>query len=166
MNCLRFANSMNNTTIINAFNSDNRYIASINPIQDGGITKKNLPVFFLQLLQRLELASKTFFLLDSFLLPHFCKFSRPYPVPVPNCWTWTKSISWNNCLFWSNPYKIEVMITSLKEMLELPYFGHITTTTTKNPKSPSWNGLRHNIVKSWQALKREFWNWNPWLKNH
>ena len=28
---------------------------------------------------------------------------------------------------WSNPYKIEVMITSLIEMLELPNFSHMTT---------------------------------------
>ena len=28
--------------------------------------------------------------------------------------------------FWSNCYKIEVMITSLEEMLELPNFGHMT----------------------------------------
>ena len=28
----------------------------------------------------------------------------------------------------SNPYKIEFMIISLKEMLELPNFGHITTS--------------------------------------
>ena len=28
--------------------------------------------------------------------------------------------------FWSNPYKIEVMITILIEMLQLPNFGHIT----------------------------------------
>ena len=31
--------------------------------------------------------------------------------------------------FWSNPYKIEVMITSLTEMLELPNFGYMTTFT-------------------------------------
>ena len=31
--------------------------------------------------------------------------------------------------FWSNPYKIEVMITSLIEMLELPNFGHMTIST-------------------------------------
>ena len=30
---------------------------------------------------------------------------------------------------WSNPYKIEVMITSLIEMLELPKFGHTTAST-------------------------------------
>ena len=30
---------------------------------------------------------------------------------------------------WSNPYKIEVMKTSLIERLELPNFGHMTTST-------------------------------------
>ena len=30
--------------------------------------------------------------------------------------------------FWSNPYKIEVMITSLIEMLELPNFVLMTTS--------------------------------------
>ena len=30
--------------------------------------------------------------------------------------------------FWSNPYKIEVMITSFIEVLELPNFGHMTTS--------------------------------------
>ena len=33
--------------------------------------------------------------------------------------------------FWSSPCKIEVMITSLIEMLELPYFGRLTTPTIK-----------------------------------
>ena len=31
--------------------------------------------------------------------------------------------------FWSNPYKIEVVITSLIEMLQLPNFGHMNTST-------------------------------------
>ena len=30
--------------------------------------------------------------------------------------------------FWSNPYKVEVMITFLIEMLQLPNFGHMTTS--------------------------------------
>ena len=34
-----------------------------------------------------------------------------------------------NWFFWSNSYKIEVMITSLIEMLELPNFGHMTKST-------------------------------------
>ena len=31
--------------------------------------------------------------------------------------------------FWSNPYKIEVMINYFIKMLELPNFGHMTTVT-------------------------------------
>ena len=34
-----------------------------------------------------------------------------------------------NQFFWSNPHKIEVMITSIMEMLVLPDFGYITTST-------------------------------------
>ena len=32
-------------------------------------------------------------------------------------------------VFWSNPYKIEVVITSLIEMLQLPNFSHMNTFT-------------------------------------
>ena len=32
---------------------------------------------------------------------------------------------------WSNPYKFEVIITSLIEILHLPNFGHMTTYTIK-----------------------------------
>ena len=42
--------------------------------------------------------------------------------------TWTKSTPQKNWSFWLNPYKIEVMITSLIEMLELANFGHMTTS--------------------------------------
>ena len=31
--------------------------------------------------------------------------------------------------FWSNPYKIKVVIASLIHMLELPNFGHMNTST-------------------------------------
>ena len=33
--------------------------------------------------------------------------------------------------FWSNPYKIKVVITSLIQTLELPNFGHMNTSTIK-----------------------------------
>ena len=35
------------------------------------------------------------------------------------------------CLFGSKSYEVEVMITSLTEMQELPNFGHMTTYTIK-----------------------------------
>ena len=50
-------------------------------------------------------------------------------VPVPNYWTWTKTTPQKRRFFWSNPYNIEVVITSLIEMLQLPNFGHMNTST-------------------------------------
>ena len=35
----------------------------------------------------------------------------------------------NQVIFWSYPYKVEVMVTSFIEMLELSIFGHMTTST-------------------------------------
>ena len=46
------------------------------------------------------------------------------------------------CFFWSNPYKIEVMVTSLIEMLDLPNFGHMTTLTTINFLVTSWKEIK------------------------
>ena len=50
-------------------------------------------------------------------------------MPVSNYWTWTKTTPQKKRFSWSNPYKIEVMLTSLIEILELPNFGHMTTIT-------------------------------------
>ena len=35
---------------------------------------------------------------------------------------------WKKRFFWPNPYKIEVVITSLIQILELPNFGRMTTS--------------------------------------
>ena len=76
-----------------------------------------------------QLAPKTLWLLVLILLSQWCKMSRPYLVPVANYWTSTNSAPQKAWFFWSTPYKIEVMITSLIEILELPNFGHIATCT-------------------------------------
>ena len=47
----------------------------------------------------------------------------------PNYWILTKSTPQKRWFFWSNPYKIEVVITSFIEMLELSNFGHMNTST-------------------------------------
>ena len=61
-------------------------------------------------------------------LTHWCKISGLYLVPVRNYWTWTKITPQKKQFFWSKQYKIEVMITSLIEMLQLPNFAHINTS--------------------------------------
>ena len=52
-----------------------------------------------------------------------------YLVSVPNYWTWTKTTPQKKWFIWSNGYKLEVMINSLIEMLELPNFSQVTTST-------------------------------------
>ena len=52
----------------------------------------------------------------------------PSHIQVQNYKTLTKSTPQKNWFFWSNPYKTEFMITSLKEMPELPNFGFMTTS--------------------------------------
>ena len=95
-------------------------LRDFNPIQDGDGGKKVPYQFFPLTLQTCELSQKTFWLLVLTILSHWYKIWRPYLVLVPNYWTWTKTTPQKKCFFGSNPYKIEVMITSLIEMLELP----------------------------------------------
>ena len=106
----------------------------LNPIQDRGREgcgggRKAPPTSFSPVTSTYELVPKTFWLLVLTFLPHWYKTSRSYLVPVPNYWTSTDRTPQKHCLFWSNPYKIGVMITSVIEMLELPNFGHMITST-------------------------------------
>ena len=50
-------------------------------------------------------------------MSHWWKISSSYLVSIPNYWTWTRTTPQKKRFFWSNPYKIETMITSLIEML-------------------------------------------------
>ena len=112
-------------------------LISFNPIQDkwwnvwvwGGGKKAPYNFFFPVTSTNVGLGPKTFWLLVWTLLPHWCNIASSDLESVPNYWTWTKTTSQKKWFFWSNPYKIEVMITSLLEMLELPNFGHMTTPT-------------------------------------
>ena len=61
----------------------------------------------------MELVPQNFWLLALTLLPHWCKISSSSLVPVLKYWTWTKGTPHEKWFFWSNPYKIQVMITSL-----------------------------------------------------
>ena len=61
-----------------------------------------------------------------------------------------------NCFFRSNPYKIEVMITFLIKMLELPNFGHLTTSTI-------WFDSRDKTVITWHHGKK-LWRRNLYFK--
>ena len=68
--------------------------------------------------------------------------------PRNSCFSaFTDSTPQKNCFFWSNPYKIEVMITSVIEILEFPNFGGmITHTTLFDSCNEIW------LVTSWEEF--------------
>ena len=101
---------------------------NFNLIQNGG--QKASPTSFFPLRSVNVKISPDNRFLDLIILPNWCKISRLYLALVPNYWTWNKNISQKNWFSWLNPYEIEVMITSLKETLDLPNFGHMITCTT------------------------------------
>ena len=96
---------------------------------EGGGKRTSLPIFPLKLLQTWDLAPKSFWLLVLIFLPHWCKISGPYVVPVPTVLNLNQDYPSRNMFFWSNPYKIEVLLTSVIEMLQLRNFGHMTIFT-------------------------------------
>ena len=69
---------------------------------------------------------KSLSLLVLTFLPKWHKISSSYQVPVPNYWTWTKTTPQKKQFLWSNLYKIELMITSLAEILEFANLGCMT----------------------------------------
>ena len=51
-------------------------------------------------------------------------------------------------VYWSNPYKTEVMITPVLEMLKLPKFGHILTSTI------TFESRDQTLLEALMTLKR------------
>ena len=93
----------------NLFNGFNRFLICFQPNLgwEEGRSLKRYPALFPQ----------HFWLLVLIFFPHSCKIWGPYLVTVSSYWTWTKTIPEKNRFFWSNLYKISVMITSLIKML-------------------------------------------------
>ena len=60
--------------------------------------------------------------------PHWCQNFQYKPSASPKLLKLNQDYPSKKCFFWSNPDKIEVMM-SLVEMLELPNFGHMTKPT-------------------------------------
>ena len=100
----------------------------LNPILDGSRSERSpVPVFSMYLLQTLQLALKTFWLLILTLLPHCCKFFRPYIVPV--------------LIIELDPIppnrKSKVMTTSFIAMLELLDICHINQHESREKQHES-----------------------------
>ena len=99
------------------------------------------------------------------LFPHWCKISSSYLMSVPNYWTWTKTTPQKKWFFWSNPHKVEAMITSLTEMLELPNFVHMTAFTLwfKSPDKILLVSSTTEIMTSWPFFPKTFNLKRPWV---
>ena len=116
-----------------SFNIVGWLLLLFNPIQDergeGAKRPPALTSFSPVTSANVRLVPKTFWLLVLTLLTDWCKIPSLYLAPVPNYWTWTKTIPQKKQFFWSIPYKIEVMITYLIQILKLPSFSHMTICT-------------------------------------
>ena len=99
-----------------------------------------------------DVSRNTFWLLILILFPHSCRISGSYLVPISNYWTWTKTTPQKNRFFWSNPYKIWVMITSFIKMLS-SYLAPISNFWTWTKTTPQKNRFFwSNPYKIWVMI--------------
>ena len=100
--------------------------------------------------------------LTNFLCNYIWSKKPPTSPPVPvfplqllHYWTWTKTAPKKRRFYWSNPYKIEVVITSLIEMPQLPNFVHMNTSTYN---------LNYMITFCWWRHQQKLWCHNRYFK--
>ena len=91
------------------------------------------------------------------LLPNSFKISSSYLVSVPNHGTCTKTTPQKKQFFWSNPYKLEVMITSLIQMLG----GYQTLVKWPHLQYD----LNHVIKFYWWHHWQKLWRHNLFFQN-
>ena len=105
-------------------------VAKFNPIQDGEAKRPLLPVFLPVISTNVGINLKNF--LGCILQP-FAKLVQNFksiPSASPKLLNLNQGHLSKKQYFWSKTYKIEVMITSLLDMLELPHFGYIYMITS------------------------------------
>ena len=101
----------------------------INPFQDGGRGKKATPTSYSPVI-----STNVGFGFQNFLTFSFNLFAtlvqnlKFVPSASHKLLNLNQDHLSKKRFSWSNPYKIEVMITFLIEILQLPNFGHMTTS--------------------------------------
>ena len=122
-------------------------VIHLNPIQDGGGQKSPSTSFFSVTSAKVGISPQNFLTFSFKFFATLVQNFKFAPSASPNYWSWTMTTRLKQRYFWSNPYIIEIMITSLTEMLELPNFGHMTTFTLwfnsydKFLLMTSWTGI-------------------------
>ena len=100
-----------------------------NPIQvEGGGGKKTPPTIFSPVASTIVGINPLNFLTLSFNpFATLVKNFKSIPTASPKVLNLNQDYTSKKCFFWLNPYKVEFMIISVIEMLELPNFDHMTT---------------------------------------
>ena len=102
-----------------------RVVLSFNPIQDeGGVEQKGLSTSFSPVIStNLGISPQNFLTFSFNPLATLVQNLKAIPSASPKLLNLTNTTPQKKQFFWSNPYKIEVMITSLIEIL-----GHMTAS--------------------------------------
>ena len=105
------------------------FSVTLNPIENGvGGGAKRPPTSFSPVTSTNVKISPQIFLTFSF--NHFATLMKNFKaIPSARLLNLNQKHPSKNLFFWSHPYKIEIMIISLIEMLELPSFDYMTTPT-------------------------------------
>ena len=105
------------------------YCTNVKPHSGWG-TKKAIPTNFNPVTStKIGISSQNFLTFSFNPFSTLALNFKAMPSPSPKLFDLNQKPLSKNWFFWSNPYKIEVMITSLIEMLELPNFGQMTKST-------------------------------------
>ena len=120
-----------------------------------GGKKAPLPVFPSKRLAKEELAKTTFWLLVLTLLVSLLWNYKTIPSASPKLLNLNQDHVSKKYFFWPNPHKMEVMTTSLTEMLELPHFGHTTTFTIQ---------FNYGRKFCWWRHRHKLWRHNLYFK--
>ena len=102
-------------------------LKAVNLIQDrgGGCKKFNPATFFPVTSTDVRLSQHKFLTFSFNLLATLLQNLKVITSASPQLLNSNQDYPSKKWFFWSNPYKIKVLITSLIEMLEFPNFGHL-----------------------------------------
>ena len=96
---------------------------------DGGSTPASYQFSPCYFYKRKTYPHKTFWILVLNLFPLSREILKPNQLQILTYWTRTNTTPQEKWFFWSKLYKIELIIHSLIEMLELPDFAHMRKPT-------------------------------------
>ena len=108
-----------------SLNSDFSYSYPRNPIQDGGPKSPPPTSFSSVTFAKVRISPQNFLTFSFNIFATLVQNFNFVPSASPKLLNLNQDRPSKKRFFWSSPYKIEVIITFLMEMLQLPNFGHM-----------------------------------------